>query len=80
MYGVITSQLHRFNMVCMRPEDFMQPAVKLRADYVDKGYSWNKIKRYFYHFARHHMHHMKATAVADNYCRQYGEPAPRVVQ
>ena len=67
-------------MVCTQPEDFMQLAVKLCADYVDKGYSWNKIKRYFHHFARRHMHHMKATAVTDNYCRQYGEPAPRVVQ
>ena len=58
--------------------DFMQPAVKLCADYVAKGYKWNKIKYYFDRFVRNKIPGMRPTAVTDRYCRQHGKPAPVV--
>ena len=77
-YGVITSQMHRYMVACSDVRDFMQPAVKLCADYVAKGYKWNKIKYYFDRFVRNKIPGMRPTAVTDRYCRQHGKPAPVV--
>ena len=77
-YGVITSQMHRYMVACSDVGDFMQPAVKLCADYVAKGYKWNKIKYYFDRFVRNKIPGMRPTAVTDRYCRQHGKPAPVV--
>ena len=79
-YGVITSQLHRYKVACTGVREFLQPAVKLCADYVNKGYAWNKIKYYFQRFTRNHMYGMRPSAITDRYCRQFGRPASRVVQ
>ena len=79
-YGVITSQLHRYKVACSGVREFLRPAVKLCADYVKKGYAWNRIKYYFQRFTRNHMHGMRPSAITDRYCRQFGRPAPRVVQ
>ena len=49
-YGVITSQLHRYNVACSSKQVFMVSAVKLYSDYLDKGYSQRHTSRYFSSF------------------------------
>ena len=79
-YGVITSQLHRYKVACSEVREFLKPAVKLCADYVTKGYAWNRIKYYFQRFTRNNVHGMRPSAITDRYCRQFGRPPPQVVQ
>ena len=54
-YGVITSQLHRYNVACTRTCDFKEPALDLYTTYIDKGYKVQQIDSYFERFIRSHM-------------------------
>ena len=38
-YGVVTNQLHRYNVACTRNQDFIPAARKLHAPYIHKGYT-----------------------------------------
>ena len=72
-YGVITSQLHRYNVACTRISDFLKPAVNLYAAYVEKGYRTRKIDLYFERFLRSHMHNtIKPQQVKQLYQRRHG--------
>ena len=51
-YGVITSQLHRYNVACTRRCDFLVPAQQLCSTYVLKGYHRQKVHQYFGRFLR----------------------------
>ena len=55
-YGVITSQLHRYNVACTAIKHFMVPATDLYATYIKKGYQPQMINRYFERFMLSHMH------------------------
>ena len=68
-YGVITSQLHRYNVACSSKRAFMVSAVKLYSDYLDKGYSKRHTGRYFSSFMRRHMPHCHPTCVQQAYRR-----------
>ena len=46
-YGVITRQLHRYNIACTQLRDFMQPATDLYATYPNNGYNRHKVDMYF---------------------------------
>jgi len=66
-YGVITSQLHRYNVACSSKPAFMESAVKLYSDYLDKGYSQRHTNRYFSSFMRRHMQQCHPTCVQQAY-------------
>ena len=55
-YGIITSQLHRFNVACTRNQDFIPVARKLHATFIAKGYEAAKVNKYFNRFLLRHMH------------------------
>ena len=55
-YGVITSQLHRFNVACTRNQDFIPAARKLHTVYIEKGYESAKVNKYFNRFLLRHAH------------------------
>ena len=46
-YGVIPSQLHRYNVACTQLRDFMQPATDLYATYLNKRYNRHGVDKYF---------------------------------
>ena len=54
-YGVITIQLHRYNVACSSKPAFMVSAVKMCSDYLDKGYSQRHTSCYFSSFMQWHM-------------------------
>ena len=54
-YGVITSQLHRYNVACTEIRFFMEPALDLYDTYVKKGYDKQVIDQYCDRFIRNHM-------------------------
>merc|ERR1712139_200269 len=56
-YGVITSQLHRYNVACTSRRDFLTPAHLLYQTYLDKGYHQPKVAQYFNRFMRRHVPH-----------------------
>ena len=62
-YRVITSQLHRYTVACSGVREFLRPAVKLCADYVKKGYAWNRIKYYFQRVTQDYMQGMRPSAI-----------------
>ena len=66
-YGVIASQLHRYNVASSSKPAFMVSAVKLYLDYLDKGYSQRHTSRYFSSFMRRHMPHCHPTCVQQAY-------------
>ena len=66
-YGVITSQLHRYNVVCTSNEYFMEPALSLYAAYIKKGYLVNIIDKYFEKFIRRHRPTMRQDAVKNKW-------------
>ena len=66
-YGVITSQLHRYNVVCTTNELFLQPALDLYAVYIKKGYNVNLTDQCFEKFIRRNMQHLRPTAVKQKY-------------
>ena len=68
-YGVITSQLHRFNTACTRPSDFLDAAATLYAAYIKKGYSQKRADKYFDKFRRRHTPHLQQHAVKLRYER-----------
>ena len=43
-YGVITNQLHRYNVACTHKREFLIPAHSLYKTYIQKGYSQKKVK------------------------------------
>ena len=49
-YGVITSQLHRYNQVCTKTKFFMAAATDLYATFIKKGYQNKKVDAYFAKF------------------------------
>ena len=61
--GVITSQLHRFNIACTRPPDFIQAATTLYTDFIKKGYKQKPVDRYFESFRRRHTPHLKTNVI-----------------
>ena len=42
-YGLITSQLYRYDVACTRKRDFLSPAHSLYKTYLLKGYSYKKV-------------------------------------
>jgi len=66
-YGVITSQLHRFNVACTQTHEFLKPAVAMYADYVNKGYDIKQIDKYFEKFLRSNMQNITKKAVKQRY-------------
>lgn len=58
-YGVITSQLHRYNVACTRRCYFLTPAHSLYKTFLQKGYSQPKVNQYFSRFMRRHVPHYK---------------------
>ena len=62
-HGVITSQLHRYNVACSSKQAFMASAVKLYSDYLDKGYSQRYTSRCSSSFMRRHMPQYHPTCV-----------------
>ena len=66
-YGVITSQLHRYNVACYSKQAFMVCAVKLYSDCIDKGCSQRHTSRYFSSSMRRHMPHCHSTYVQQAY-------------
>ena len=68
-YGVITSQLHRYNVACTSQQAFMVSPVKLYSDHLDKGYSQWRTSRYFSSFMRQHMPQCHPTCVQQAYRR-----------
>ena len=44
--GIITSQLHRFEVACTKTKDFMKAAVRLYTEFIKKGYSSKMVNSY----------------------------------
>ena len=71
-YGVITSQLHRYNVACSRICDFKEPALDLYNTYINKGYKVQMIDNYFERFIRSHMQRqLRPGAVKRMYQQQH---------
>ena len=62
-YGVITSQLHRYNVACTRRCDFLVPAQQLYSTYIQKGYHRQKVHQYFGRFLRRHVPHYQPARI-----------------
>ena len=56
-YGVITSQLHRYNVACTTRSAFIEPARVLYRTYLEKGYLTQKVNQYFTSFLRRYVPH-----------------------
>ena len=69
-YGVITSQLHRFNVACTQAHEFLTPATAMYTEYVKKGYDIKHIDQYFEKFLRAHMQNITVRAVKTRYRKQ----------
>ena len=50
--GVITSQLHRYNVACTEPKAFLSAATSLYATFIEKGYATKLVDQYFEAFRR----------------------------
>ena len=48
-YGVITSQLHRYNVACTTRSAFIAPARVLYRTYLEKGYITQRVNQYPLH-------------------------------
>ena len=72
-YGVITSQLHRYNVACTRRRDFLHPAHELYRTYLKKGYHRQKVHQYFGRFLRRHVLHYQPARVLRQW-RQADKP------
>ena len=57
--GVITSQLHRYNIACTQPKDFLAAATSLYTAYIEKGYQPQVVNQYFEKFRRRHTPHLR---------------------
>ena len=57
--GVITSQLHRYNIACPQPKDFLSAATSLYTTYIEKGYQTKVVNQYFEKFRRRHTPHLR---------------------
>ena len=71
-YGVITSQLHRYNVACTQTEHFLEPALDLYITYVEKGYKPQLINRYFSRFLRHYKPEVHSDIIRRRYAKQMG--------
>ena len=71
-YGVITSQLHRYNVACTKDSDFLKPALDLYTAYVKKGYLLQLIDRYFSRFLMRHKPRVHSNAVRNLYRKVNG--------
>ena len=71
-YGVITSQLHRYNVACTRRCHFLTPARSLYKTYLKKGYSQPKVNQYFSRFMRRHVPHYQPGQVLRMWRKQPG--------
>ena len=69
-YGVITSQLHRFNVACSSLQAFLEPATKLYSTYLSKGYARGLTDRYFTSFLRRHVPECSPTMIQRRYSAQ----------
>jgi hypothetical protein len=56
-YGVITSQLHRYNVACTTRSAFIAPARVLYRTYLEKGYITQRVNQYFTNFMRRYVPH-----------------------
>ena len=45
--GVITSQLHRYNIACTQPKDFLSAATSMYTAYIEKGYPAKSVNQIF---------------------------------
>ena len=63
--GVITSQLHRYNIACTQPKDFLSAATSLYTAYIEKGYQTKLVNRYFEKFRRRHTPHFAHVVPSD---------------
>jgi len=66
-YGVITSQLHRFNTACSRPKAFIKAAMGLHTAFMQKGYNKHTINRYFNRFRCRHTPHIRPNVFEHGY-------------
>ena len=62
-YGVITSQLHRYNVACTQNKHFLEPALCMYKAYLEKGYEVKTVDRYFERFIRSKLRGIKPNAV-----------------
>jgi len=69
-YGVITSQLHRYNVACTQTREFLKPATAMYTEYVKKGYVIKIIDQYFEKFLRSNMKQISIKAVKQRYQKQ----------
>ena len=69
-YGIITSQLHRFSVACSSLTAFLEPATKLYATYLAKGYCRRLTDRYFNSFMRRHVPECRPNTVQRRYARR----------
>ena len=69
-YGVITSQLHRYNVACTQTREFLKPATAMYTEYVKKGYVIKTIDQYFEKFLRSNMKQISIKAVKQRYQKQ----------
>ena len=69
-YGIITSQLHRFSVACSSLTAFLEPATKLYATYLAKGYCRRLTDRYFNSFMRRHVPECRPNTVQQRYAKQ----------
>ena len=68
-YGIITSQLHRYNSVCTQRKHFMEPALSLYVAYIKMGFKVGIVDKYFEKFIRNHMHGLRPHAVKQLYAK-----------
>ena len=69
-YGIITSQLHRFSVACSSLTAFLEPATKLYATYLAKGYCRRLTDSYFNSFMRRHVPECRPNTVQRRYARR----------
>ena len=65
--GVITSQLHRYNIACTQPKDFLAAATSLYTAYIEKGYQAKVVNQYFEKFRRRHTPHFRPRCAQQRY-------------
>ena len=66
-YGVITSQLHRYNVACTQNKHFLEPALSLYTAYLQKGFEVKIVDRYFERFIRSKLQGIRPKAVKQLY-------------
>ena len=69
--GVITSQLHRYNIASTQPKDFLSAATSLYTAYIEKGYPAKSVNQYFEEFRRRHTPYLRPRKRATTTSREW---------